>query len=149
MTAPLWVKIGRASLSLSPMVIRELPQVGSPWWLPEDGIGEVGFTFRTTRAPESAYFPGSQPLSAVLDASTVPVAVYVKATQAKPLRQVKRELEQAVGQWRYRIALNLGGDARVYTAHPAWPQWDAMDSGEADAGMARCSITIPIQPEGS
>lgn len=146
---PLSVAIGRASLSLTPLVIRELPRASSPWWFPEDGVGEVGFSWRTTQAPESSVWPGSLPLGAVLDASTLPLVVYAKSTPTSTLKQAKQALERAVSQFRYRIQVNVAGEVRTYTAFPSWPQWDPADSGMAEAGFDRCSITIPINPEGS
>lgn len=143
------VSIGRMGIFLPPLVIRALPRPGAPWWLPEDGVGEIGFSWRIEEAPESAYFPGTLPLGAVLDATALPLVVYAQRTATETLEQIKRTLEQAFAQWRYRLVLDLDGERRDYIASPAWPKWEAQDSGMAEAGMARCVVTVPINPEGA
>lgn len=145
----LTVTISRTSLSLGPLVISNYPEPGSPWWLPEDAVGEPGFAFRTTMAPESAYMPGDQPLAAVLDAATLPLAVYAQAVEGATLEQVKAVLSLAVAQFRYAITVDVGGQSRSWVAFPAWPQWGDLDSGMAAQSMARCSITVPINPAGA
>lgn len=139
------VTIDRTSLDLPPLVISDYPDPDAPWYLPEDGVVEPGWSFRTTSAPESAYFPGDQPLAAVLDASTLPLAVYARPVGEATLGQVKAVLELAVAQFRYAITLTLDGEARSWVAFPSWPQWGPLDSGMGSR-LARCSITVPINP---
>lgn len=144
------VSLGRTRMDLPPLVLRNDPfDDESPWWLPEDGVGAIGFEFRRTMAPESAYLPGDQPLAAVLDASTLPLTVYARAVPTATLEQVKAVLEVAVSQWTYNVTVAVGGESTTYEAFPAWPQWSAPDAGMSAARMARCSITIPINPRGA
>lgn len=143
------VTIDRTSLSLSPLVITDFPTPDLPWWLPEDGVAEPAWAYRTTEAPESAFMPGAQPLAAVLDASSLPLNIYAQAVPTATLPTVKAILELAVSQFRYAITVTVDGDAKTYAAYPSFPQWGQVDSGMVAAKIARCSITIPINPVGA
>lgn len=140
------VTIDRTALSLPALAIARLPTDSTPLWLPEEGLIEPTWTYRTTYAPESAYFPGRRALAAVLDLSSLQMVVWASKGRGATLAQTKKVLEAAVSQWAYTITTNIDGDVATYQADPCWPQWGEADSGHRAEGIARATVNIPVNP---
>lgn len=113
-----------------------------------DTIQPPGFSFRYDYAPDSAHIPGSTLLSAALEASSLPLAVYARGTSAATKEAAMAELEAAVSQFAYTVTLTLDGQAHEFAADPTWPQW-SWDAGMANAFMARAALVIPVNPPGA
>lgn len=139
------VTVSREALSLAPLAIGGAPTLTVPLWVPEDGVSEPDLGVRLTYAPDSAYIPGRRPLAAVLDAGEIPLIVYARAQSSHTLAQAKALLEAAVGQWAYEATV----EAITYPAWMARPRWGPVDSGMTKEGIARCTLSIPVNPPGA
>lgn len=136
--------ISRVALSLPDLVISN--DHTSELWI--DEISPPGFSFRYNYAPDSDHIPGSTLLSAVLEASQIPLALYVRSASASAKATKMAALEAAVSQFSYSATLTLDGIAQAFSADPTWPVW-SWDSGMASAFMARASVVIPVNPIGA
>jgi hypothetical protein len=141
----LTVTITRAALSLADLVINDHPGDGS-LYVPEDGVGAVGWDFRRTYAPDSGWQSGKGLLAAVREASTLPLTIYAHASTSAALATAKATLEAAASQWAYDVTVTVDGVSETYHAEPAIPQWGALDSGMVHAHLARCQLVIPVNP---
>jgi len=102
---------------------------------------------RVAYAPESNYMHGKLPLAAVADAGGLGLVVYAHAASSAALAVVKTELAAALAQWRFEVTTNVDGVLTTYESiAPAIPFWGQVDSGMVAAHMAKCSVTIPVNP---
>lgn len=139
------VTFTRAALSLPDLTIADNPFAAS-LWVPEDGVGAVGWDFRRTYAPDSGWQGGKGLLAAVREASTLPLTIYATAATSAALATVKDSLEAAAAQWSYTVTVTVDGVSESYNCEPAIPQWGPVDSGMVRAHMARCQLVIPVNP---
>lgn len=138
----LTVTFTRAGLGLGPLVVDSNPTASL--YLPEDGVGAVGWDLRRTYAPDSPWVPGKMLLAAVREASTLPLTIYARGASAAEVDAARKVLEDAAAQWSYTVEVNLLGE--TFRAEPAIPQWAAMDSGMVAEGLDRCQLVIPVNP---
>lgn len=139
------LSITRAGLSLAPLVITDNPH-GTSFHVPEDGIGQVGWDFRRDYAPPSAWQSGKALLSAVREASTLPLTIYAHEDTSAALASTRAVLEAAAAQWAYDVTVTVDGVATTYHCEPAIPNWTAVDSGMVRAHMDRANLVIPVNP---
>jgi hypothetical protein len=140
------VSIDRTELALAALVITNDPYAGD-FHIPEDGITEPEFPMRVAYAPESVYMPGKLPLAAAVDAGGLALIIYAHAASSAALTTAKAVLAAALGQWRFDITTDVDGEQITYESIcPAVPSWGQVDSGMVAAHMARCSVTIPVNP---
>lgn len=135
----------RTTLSLTPLVIG-LYSPTATYFLAGDGVFRPDFTVRRTYAADSNYIPGKRLLTAVADAGTLPVVIYLQADTTADLETARGALNDAATQWSYDVTLTIDGVARTYQADPEFPQWGQVTHGEMRAFMARASIQIPVNP---
>lgn len=135
----------RAALSLPDLVITDNPH-GTSFHIPEDGIGQVGWDYRRNYAPESAWVGGKALLSAVREASTLPLTIYAHEATSAALASTRAVLEAAASQWAYDVTVTVDGVATTYHCEPAIPVWTAVDSGMVRAHMDRCQLVISVNP---
>jgi hypothetical protein len=138
------VTITRAALSLPDLVIGEHPT--DDLWVPEDGVGAVGWDYRRTYAQDSAYVAGKALLAAIPEASTLPLIIYATGASSAAVEVNKALLNAALGQWAYTITTTVDGVATAYNAEPCIPTWGALDSGMVRARLARASVSVPVNP---
>lgn len=138
----------RTSLSLADLVIDSDPFSGS-FHLPEDGIEWPRFDTRRTYAPPSEFVAGRVLLSAVPDVGAMTTTIYARGTDAATLKAAKAELEAAVSQFSYTLTLTENGQSWTWTAQPELPSWGQVDTGMVRAFMAKATVVIPLNPEGS
>lgn len=139
--------LGRASLSLTPLIITSNP-FGTALHLPEDGLVWPVFGTRYTRAPSSAYEAGNgELLAAVREATELPVNIYAHGADAAALDAAKAELEAAVAQWSYPLTLGVNGVDYAYSAELVLDvPWGPIDTGMVRAHLAAASFSIPLNP---
>lgn len=141
------VTLDRTSLSLPPLEITgSAPDTSGLFLDGSVGLLEPAFDVRATYAPDSNYVPGTQLLTAVLGASTLPLAVVAMGASAAGLATVKAELETAVWQFSYDVTLTVNGQPRTWSAGPCWPAWAELSSALADQHLARTAVVIPVNP---
>jgi hypothetical protein len=142
------VSLDRSNLpgAPAPLVIPGSAPAGDGLFLILGGLFEPQFDVRYTYAPDSAYVAGSQLLTAVLAASTLPVGVGAKASSTAALAALQAELAAATYQFAYTVTLTVDGVARSWDAGPSWPAWGELTSWVVDAYMARGNVVIPINP---
>lgn len=136
------LSIDRTSLALAPLVITGNPT--EPRWL-DPSVGRPTFDYRRDYAPDSAWTSGKVLLSAVRDASTLPLVIYMRADTSAALQALEDELETALGQWSYDVMLTVDGVARTWPAEIAAPSFE-LDEGLVAAHMSRASVVIPVNP---
>lgn len=136
------LSIDRASLSLAPLVITG--DAAQPMWL-DPSVNRPTFEYRRNYAPPSSWMAGQTLLSAVLDASTVPAVVYLRAATSAALATLEDELTTALGQWSYGLTLTVDGVARAFEAEITAPSF-TLDSGLVEAHMSRAAVVIPVNP---
>lgn len=147
MTTALSVTIDRTALSLSPLVIPGTPTTDNPFWIPQDGIGRPDFSMRLGYAPDSRWVPGKYLLDAVLEASSLPLAVQIdRVANIAALQVARRELEAAVSQFTYTLTLTVGGEDESWQADPTWPAWGSLRHEYVDVLLDRAEIVIPLNP---
>lgn len=139
------VSFDRSSLSLSPLVVG-LYSLSATYFLAGDGVFRADFAMRRGYAPDSSYIPGKRLLTAVADAGTLPVVIYVQSDSTTDLQAAMDVLTTAATQWSYDVTLTIDGVAKTYQADPEFPQWGQVDNGMMRAFMARASIQIPVNP---
>lgn len=144
------VTFSREALSLAPLVIGGSPTVTVPLWVPEDGVSVPEFPVRMSMAPDSAYIPGGLPLAITLGPDpNWPLTVYAQAQGSHTLAQAKALLVAAFQQWAYEVTLDISGDPTTYPAYMATAAWGPVDSGMTAAGIARCNLSIFVNPPGA
>lgn len=143
------VTFSRALVAGSPadLVITSTP--GGAYWIPEDSIIEPEFDVRTTFADDSPDVPGQLATQSVLALGSLGLTIYTAAADDATLKAQKRALEATVWQFNYTTTLDLFGTADAYVSLPGRISWGTLDSGMAAARLARCVITIPVQPLGA
>lgn len=137
------VTIERADVA--DLVIDSNPYAGA-LHIPEDGVGEVGWTYRRTYAPDSAYVPGKMLLAAVRDAASLPLSIYAHGDDTADVEAAKALLEAATTQWAYVVTVSVDGVSSTYNAEPCIPTWGPVDTGMVRARLARCQLVIPVNP---
>ena len=142
MTLALSLTITRTALSLADLVITNDPAPGI--WI--ESVGAPSFSQRLTYAPPSDYIPGNKLLAKALDASSLPVVLYAKASTSAALATLKASLEAAVNQFAYTVTLTVDGVSQSWAADPTWPNWGDVDDGMAAAKAARALFSIPVNP---
>ena len=138
------VSFDRTALSLSPLVV-STETTTATYFLPEDGLFRADFTMRRTYAPDGDV-PGKLKLSAVPDAGTLPLTIYVQAANSADLETAMDALTAATTQWAYDVTVTIDGVAHTYQADPEFPQWGQVDAHMVSGFVARASITIPVNP---
>ena len=138
------VSIDRTSLSLSALVITDLP--GATYRLPEDGMGRPAIAQRRTYAGNSAWLNGSTLISATKEQASLPLVIYTEAASSATLDTQMTALEAALGQFVYNVTVTVDGVAKVWRGDPADISWGEVDSGLVRAKMCRASVTIPVYP---
>lgn len=147
MTTALSVTIDRTALSLSALVIPGTPTDGNPFWIPQDGIGRPDFAMRLGYAPESRWVSGKHLLDAVVEASSIPLAVQIdRVDDVGELQDARRELEAAVSQFTYTVTIAVGGESETWQADPTWPAWGPWRHEYVDVLIDRADIVIPVNP---
>lgn len=141
------VTFSRTSLSLPDLTITG--DFSQPYWIPSDGFAEPEFDTRMTFADDSAHVPGKLSTQAVDDLGTLALTVYTKAADGATLKAQKRALEACVKQFRYTAALTIVGAPDTYTCLRGKLSWGSATADMVAALMARCVITIPVQPLGA
>lgn len=134
--------------SLDDLVITANPG-DEDFWIDESGFGRPQFAWRKTHAPESEVFPGQSLLSAVMDQSAIPCAIYAHADTSAELDALQTELEEALGQFVFTVTQTIDGVAKSYTAECNAPVWGNVDSGEVRAHLVRAVVVIPVNPPGA
>jgi hypothetical protein len=127
------------------LVITNDPTAGT-MHLPEDWLVRPDFDFRRTYAPTGPFTPGQQILSAVLEASTLPLVILCHSTTTALLRAAEATLTAAVGQFAYDVTVTVDGQTETWAADPSWPHFGDVDSGMVAAHISRAVLTIPINP---
>lgn len=143
----LLVSISRSGLSLPPLLIVGDPIASSAqFFVPVDGISTPDLSWRLTYAPDSAWIPSKQLMSAVLESSSLPMTVVVRGESAAHLATLKAELAAAVSQFTYTTTVTVDGQAQAWSCDPTYPQWGALSSGWSEKFMARAALVIPVSP---
>lgn len=143
----LQVTLDRTSLDLDPLVITNEP--GS-LRLTESDITWPTFAMRRTYVPDSDDLAGAQLKSKVADQGTFAVGISAHGDTTAEVEAAKTELETATCQFSYTLTLEVDGvEVGTYWAHPEFPNWGALDSGDVAAHICKGTITIPINPPGS
>lgn len=137
------LSIDRTALSLSALVIDNNDFASGPLWIAD--LQAVNFDFRKRYAPDSDLVAGSALLSAVLEASQIPLVIYARGASSAAKATAMATLEAALSQFAYTVTLTIDGVATTYDAEPNMPQW-SYDDGMADAFVARGSVVIPVNP---
>lgn len=115
-------------------------------WIPEDGLARPARGWRKKYADESAFYHGSLLTAAVLEQTSLPLAVYCKAASTAALEALQDELEDAVSQFAYTTTVTIDGVAKAWACDPADLSWGDVDSGEVRAFIVRASLVIPVYP---
>ena len=143
------VTISREGLDLPDLVIGDGSEVTpeAPFWVPADGISTPDLTWRYSYAPDSPWLSGKKLLSAVLEASSIPMSVMVGpvASQAD-LEAAKDELTEAVSQFVYTTTITVDGVPAAWSCDPAYPQWGTLTHAYAEQRLARAALVIPVNP---
>ncbi|WP_067428544.1 hypothetical protein [Nocardioides jensenii] len=142
------VWIARAGLSLPDLYVTGDPscRATAPFWIPADGISTPDFSWRLGYAPDSPWVPGKKLLSAVLEASSIPLSVYASGNSPGHLAELKAELEAAVSQFVYTTTISVDGQEQSWSCDPAFPQWGALTHGMSEKHLARGALVIPVNP---
>jgi len=148
MSVPVWsVTVTRTELTQAELVITNDPNNGTGIHIAEGGIIEPEFPMRAAYAPESHYMSGKLPLAASVDAGGLGLVLELHAASAAALTAVKGVLIAALGQWRFAISTSIAGQVTSYESIcPVVASFGTVDSGMVRAHMARCSVTIPVNP---
>jgi len=146
-TTALSLTIDRTALSLAPLVIPGTPTTDNPFWIPKGGIGRPDFTMRLGYAPDSRWVPGKVLLDAVLEASSLPVTVWIdRVANLAELQTSRRELEAAFSQFTYTVTVTVGGQVESWQADPTWPAWGSLRHELVDELVDRADLVIPVNP---
>jgi hypothetical protein len=137
--------IDRSSLSLSDLVIGTSP-FGADMYLPEDGIERFDFDYRRSYAEGSTYAPRAL-LAAILEPTTLSVAVYCRGASSAALATIETTLTTAMSQWAYDLTLTIDGVSQTVTGEPTRPAFGQIDSGMVRAFVSRATLSIPINPQ--
>lgn len=150
MSTNLTVSIDRSALTLPALAITGDPIMNptASYWIPKDGISTPDLAWRLAYAADSAWVAGKQLLSAVLEASSLPLVVMVRAANPTALAARKAELEAAVSQFTYVTTITVGGVSTAWRCDPAFPQWGALTHAHENAVWARGALVIPVNPPG-
>lgn len=141
------LSIDRTALGLDALTLTNNPFDSSPYTFPEDGLAQPNFTRRMTYAPDSAWIPGRLLLGTVMDGTTVPLVVHVRANTTSELETRKAALEAAFGQFSYEIEIEIGGViVGTYPADSTTVWWGVVDHGLAVDGRAIGTVQIPVNP---
>jgi uncharacterized protein (DUF1786 family) len=140
------LSIDRTVLSLPALVIGANPADGL--WLPEDGVGRAGKSWRRT-VVSSPEMHGTVQTRAVLEQSSLPYTIYAGADTTAALRAKQDELEAALFQWVFDATVTEDGQARTFECDCADVSWGDFDSGMVRAHIARATVTIPCYPVGA
>lgn len=140
------ITVDRSSLSKSDLVITDYPTGGL--WLPEDGLGRPGKSWRRTYAT-SPWVHGSVQTQATLDQSSQPLSIYAQGTTTAALRTLQAEVEEAFFQFVFPLTITEDGESQVWECDSADISWGDLDSGLTAAHLARATVTIPVYPVAS
>ena len=123
------------------------------WW---NALALPDWSMRYSYAPPSAWVSGSMLLSAVPDASSVPLVVAARGTDLADLEVQKASLAAALAQWSYTVDVVAdpgGGDPLVslgqYAGQPTIPRWGAVTPQRARLYVAEAQVLIPVNPAGA
>ena len=143
------VALDRTSLpgSLAPLAITD---DGATYQIGQDGLGRPGRTWRMGSMPDSQDVHGTEYVSAVLEQTSVPLEVIVKAASSAALDAAVDALFDALSQFAYTVTVTVDGVAKSWSASPA------MVTPKAPTGPAQVAqffevftITIPVYPVSS
>lgn len=141
------ITIDRTALGLGLLAMTGAPAAtGDALWIPEDGVGEVQWGLRRTYAPDSAWTPGRHLLGAVREAAALPLVVYARGATPAGLNAQKAVVEAALGQWDYTLVVTVDGVSVTYRCEPSIPNWGGTLAPMHAAGIARGTVTIPVNP---
>lgn len=136
------VSIDRTSLSLSALVIAD---DGATYQLGMDGLGEPNMTHRTTSMPDSQDVVGSEPVSAVKEATSLPLTVIIKGSSSAALKTAVTALTDALSQFTFTATVTVDGQSDVWTCSPAsWARSTAVQPGEVAQFFKVLTVTIPL-----
>lgn len=136
------VSIDRTSLSLSALVIAD---DGATYQLGKDGLGEPNMTWRITSMPDSNDIHGSEPVTAVKEATSLPLTVIVKAASSAALKTATTALTDALSQFAYTATVTVDGQSDVWQCSPAsWARSNAVQPGEVAQFFKVLTVTIPL-----
>jgi len=133
--------------SLPALAIGVMPTMGG-YWFPSDGISEPEFDETTTYAETSPNLAGGLATQSVTGIGTLALTVLTEASSEANLKTQKQALEAAVRQFSYTVALTTVGAADTYTCIRGRISWGTLNAAMSRAFIARCVITIPVQPLG-
>lgn len=142
----LTITIGRESLDLEPLTItggRDTTTSGI--WVPEGGIEAMpNLEPDRTYAPTSAYVP--RKLLAVVFNGNDFIATYrLQGTNDDPLAERRAELEQAVSQFEFPLAVAIDSIGFSGLGEVSWPAWSARNSDDRANDRDRCRLVIPVR----
>jgi len=141
--------ITRDSISLPDLVACNVPtEGGSRFTIADDGLGFPSFPYRYNWAPDSDYQDGKELLGAVRDQGTLPAVLHATGTDIADLLDARLELEEAVAQVTYTVAISLhGSDLGPWDAFPIAPSWgDSIDFGLAAQAQTRVALQFLVNP---
>lgn len=140
------VSIDRSSLpgALSPLVIAD---DGATYQIGQDGLGRPARSWRTTNMPDSADVHGSEPIAAVLEQTSIPLEVIVKAASSAALNTAVEALFDALSQFTYKVTVTVDGVAKTWSASPA-PIAPKAPTGPSQVAQffEVFTVTVPVYP---
>ena len=138
------VSVDRTSLSLSALAITD---DGSTYQIGLDGLGRPGRVWRFTDMPPSSDAHGTEHVAAVLEETTLPLEVIVKAASSSALNTAVDALFAALSQFAYDVTVTVDGVAKTWSAAPAAvaPK-AAIGPGQVAQFFEVFTVTIPVYP---
>jgi hypothetical protein len=149
--------------ALDPLIVVSLTRGDDPALVigpdcPDDGVG-VWWTsivlpqwaYRYTQAPPSAWVPGNVLMAAVVDSTTLALALTCQGTDQASLEAQKQALTDTLGQWPYYAGVTIGTTPLgTYRADPTIPLW-SVPLAQQDVGLfiAEGTVSIPLNPVGA